>query len=356
MGLLRTNGQILIEKEFEKEFEDTISNIIQTDKNEWIINFRKSGKIIKLDENLKTIWEKDLQAQDNKYVSSSIRISKNENFIAISSIDKIRIFDKKGKNIFTETHNEWYSFNGSENFFSNDEAYFVNILPFEKNNDDLLQIRDTKTFQVIKEITIPCGYSFYNFFNTRLNHEVIIEAARGQDEGITYILTIDTKKTKIEEWKEFSDRIIGNISLENNTVVTAPHYGDEIILYSLKNRKPITIIKEKHIFNNVKNMESDGFSYIVKFIASDLILLQSRLEKFILFDLKKGKVIGQFITGVNKILGYNLFGEVSTYIDKVDSTEGKVLDYFGLMNSKILINQGGTKLVIYKIKPVQYSV
>jgi hypothetical protein len=318
-----------LKKIAENNFSDQIGSIIPTHKGEWIVTFKNKPEVVKLDAKLQTLWERNYNAQSQAYVSTSITLDPTGNCMAISTRETITIKDNQGSTVFEIKHKAWESFNGSQNFFTTDGQYFINLLPFAHQGDDLLQIRTLPSFDIIQEISVPCGYSYYYFYGTSNPSQVIISPASGQDESPVYILTIDNQKATLKEWHVCYDLIIGNLSHNGNQVITTLHYGSTIQSIALQDNKVVTIITEAEVFEDNPEEEPDGFEYAKYIGPNDLIIIKSRNGQLIAVNSQTKTLLGALVP------------EGLTPMDMV-------IDYC-IDNSKILINHNSTTIALYEI-------
>lgn len=277
-------GRLYPIKLVERQFEDRISTIFPTHQGNWIINFKQQSKILKLDKNLKVIWERDGKAINKSYSYWRVIESPNEKFIAISRDDRFKIWDKNGKSIFTHKHEKWQNFSGSQNFFTLDNQYFINILPTRDMWCDVLQLRNTENFSVVNEIALQWGYSSYNFYATSSSNHVIISAACGQDDGMIFNVFIDNSKLKVERWKDCEDLVPGNLSSDKTRLITGPHYGNEVAEYDVFNQEKIRSLKWGYLFDE----SEDGFGFQVEYIGDTSVLMMTREGKLLFIDMGKG--------------------------------------------------------------------
>jgi hypothetical protein len=329
MNTLKNTTQLSLKKITDKSFSTQIASITPTPKGEWIVTFKNKPEAIKLDAQLQTVWERNYNTHTEDYITASIALHPDNNCMAISTRETITIKDDKGTTIFEIKHKPWESFNGSQNFFTTHGQYFINLLPFAYHNDDLLQIRTLPSFDIVQEIPIPCGYSYYYFYGTSNPNQVIISPASGQDESPVYILTIDNQKATLKEWHVCYDLIIGNLSHNGNQVITTLHYGSKIQSIALHDNKVVTIITEEDVFNANPEEEPDGFEYAKFMGPNDLIIIKSRNGKLIAVNSQTKTLLGALVP------------EGLTAMDMV-------VDYC-IDNSKILINHNSTTIALYEI-------
>jgi len=271
-------------KLIEKQFEDRISTIFPTLQGNWIINFKQQSKILKLDKNLSIIWERDDKAVNKSYCTWHVIESPNEKFTATSRDDRFKIWNENGKSIFTYKHKKWQNFSGSQNLFTSDNQYFINILPTEDVWSDVLQLRNIENFGVVNEIALNWGYSSYRFYATSSPNHVILSAACGQDDGMIFNVFIDNSKLKVERWKDSEDLVPGNLSSNKTRLITAPHYGDEVAEYDVFNQEKIRSLKWHYLFNE----SEDGFGYQVEYIGETSVLVMTQEGKLLFIDMGKG--------------------------------------------------------------------
>jgi hypothetical protein len=329
MSSLKNQTILPLKKITENNFSDQIGSIIPTHKGEWIITFKNKPEVIKLDPKLQTLWERNYNAQSSAFVNTSIALDPADNCMAISTREAITIKDNHGSTIFEIKHKAWESFNGSQNFFTTDGQYFICLLPFAHSGDDLLQIRTLPSFDILQEIPIPCGYSYYYFYGTNNPNQVIISPASGQDESPVYWLTLNKGQSTLKSWEACYDLIIGNLSHNGNQVITTLHYGDKIQSVALQDNKTITIITEADVFEDNPEEEPDGFEYAKYIGTNDLIIIKSRNGKLIAVNSQTKALLGALVP------------EGLTAMDMV-------VDYC-IDNSKILINHNSTTIALYEI-------
>ncbi len=326
---LKNETQLPLKKIAEAKFSTQIAAITPTPKRSWIVTFVNQPEAIKLDAQLQTVWKRNYNAQQDNYANSSIAIHPAETHMSISTREEITIRDDQGNTVFQIGHQPWESFNGSQNFFTTNGQYFINLLPFAHQGDDLLQIRALPSFDIIQEIPIPCGYSYYYFYATSNPNQVIISPTSGQDESPVYILTINNQKSTLKAWEVCYDLIIGNLSHKGNQVITTLHYGSKIQSIALQDDTVVTIITEAEVFEPNPHEEPDGFEYAKYIGPNDLIVIKSRNGMLIAVNSQTKTLLGELVP------------EGFTAMDTV-------VDYC-IDHSKIIINHLGNAIALYEI-------
>lgn len=340
---IKNKRRFLLKKIAEIDFGQTISAIISVREN-WIIYFRTVPFVYYLDAELKVIWKRDYQTQDKNYHSCGIAINPLNLNMSIARENKISINNQKGKPIYEIKHKDWDNFTGASNIFTEDGKYFINVIHV-KDTEDHIQLRDAKTFKLLDFVISPTYYCYYNFHFTAALNQIIIETAHGQDESLTYLFEIIDNKLSFQEILYLSDEIIGNLSSDKTQVITAPHYGDEIMIHDYIKDETILKINASELFEEDTD---EGFSYQVKFTLSDYYaIVKTQFGRLVVIDLKQKIGLGEIIPEGN-FEGYDIEGRITVDVNKIQHYGDTFMDFYFLGDTKILI-QHYKKIGIYEL-------
>lgn len=338
MSKLRTDNKFLMVKKAELSFGARISDILRFGYNRFLINLDKIGKLVCVDENLEILWERTYPRIES-YVSNSVAVNVDGSRFSVSSLNRILILNEASEIVYRIDHNDWSGFNGSEIFFTKDGKYFICILPFFDEDHDVLQIRDQLSYAVLEEISIPLAYSFYSFYDFGRSDKLIVETANGQDDSYTFELTIDIGKSTLVECKEISDRVFGNLSPSKNKFITSPHYEDDIFIHDAKNYKILKRIREEDVFLFEEDEhEPDSFYFVAKLIEENRILILTRLNRLVAYDLDKNRISGELILN-----------------DKKTDDETRTIYFFGLKKDHLLFSFSNGTLATYVLDSTYFE-
>jgi hypothetical protein len=342
--------KIPLRKRYHLELGQSLNTPVATPDKGWLINFDEGPEVVRLDAKLNELWRKDLQAQNEEYVRCRLSVSPNNRLMALAARESVRITDGMGNPLYVFPHAPWYSFCGTEGYFSEDSRYLWFVTPTTQEEDDLLHVMDTATFRVLGRISINNRYCAYHFHQTPQTGKVLIEAAAGQDECILYVAQLIDGRIELEELTTCEDRVMSSFSASGKEFVTAPHGDGVIKVYSFPVVREIAALDQEQIFRAVdedSDVEEDMLDYLVKYLTDDFIISNTRYGRLLLIDRRSMQLAGELAPEGYQLKGYDKNGKYTDDPARIISYEGDISDFFPTSLGEILIVHGGGFLAVY---------
>lgn len=275
--------------------------------------------------------------------------------MAFAARESIRITDGMGNALYVFTHAPWYSFCGTQAYFSEDSRCLWFVTPNVQEGDDLLHFMDTNTFQIRDRISINNRYCAYHFYKSPQAGKVLIEAAAGQDDCILYVAQSVNGKIVLEELEACEDRIMGSFASSEKEFVTAPHGDGVIKIYSFPFVKEIAAIEQEQIFGVVEEdseVEEDRLDYGVGYLTDDFIISNSRYGRLLLIDRRTMQLAGDLIPEGYRLKGYDKDLKYTDDPAKILTYEGDINDFYPVDPTRIFIVHGQSSLAVYDTSEV----
>jgi len=145
--------QFYLPKLYSRVVGERISPPVPTPDGGWLVHSEHEPEVLRLDRWLNVVWRRDLQAQTEEYVPCQVAVSPDDQLMALSGRDSVRITDGAGTLLHTYSHPPWYGFCGTRCFFSPDSRYLWFATPGPPGDDDLLLVLETTGFTVVDRVS-----------------------------------------------------------------------------------------------------------------------------------------------------------------------------------------------------------
>lgn len=313
-------------------------------------------EVLRLDRQLNEVWRRDLQAQTEEYVPCQAAVSPDDQLMALSGRDSVRITDGAGTLLHTYIHPPWYNFCGTGCFFSPDSRYLWFATPGPAGDDDLLLVLETTGFTVVDQISTQNRYCAYAFHPTPLTDRVIIDTAAGQDGSMMYRARLRADRITLEELAQCQDQIMGNFSPEGDEFVTALVDEGDLRVYSFPEAAEIASVSGEVIGQPpglAPAIEQDAFEYIVKYITPHLLIALTRFRRLLVIDRQKGQSVGELVPEGYRLQAHTERGEQTSDPARTGSYSGDIVDFYPSAAGQLLVWHGSGTLTVYDISSLE---
>jgi hypothetical protein len=303
------------------------ANIISLTDGGYLMSFEERPEVIRLDQQLKEIWRRDLQAQKLRYVSCYISVNADASLMALSGYHDIRIFDTAGALRWTFTHEPWNSFTGANCFFSPDGSLLWIIAPGEP---DHLYVVRSSDFAMLDHYALE-GHqeNNYQFMATPDTAKVLIEVAAGQDDAALLLVQLTDGKITLQELSSCRDRIAGNFSPNGKEFVTGSHNSEGIEIFTFPTFENSGSLEQDDLFASAvgysDSEDPDTLNYTVLFLNDTTLLAFTRFGRLLLIDRPTMTCVGELVPEGHHIKAYDDSWKVTTDPSAITEYAGDIV-------------------------------
>lgn len=298
--------------------------------NGYLLQFKDSSLIARLDPDLKEIWRKDF----GKYIPSAkpykLTLSPDGFLLGLIYNNEFKIIDLNGNLLYELKLTGSSSYQEADCYFPADNKLIWLISPDLENGDEVYVI-DRNDFSIVASKKIAAKEEYiYNFFATPHSDEVILDAAAGQDEGQILFLRIRDGKIELEAPEQCNDRIMGSFAPKGNEFVTAPHYEEGIEIFSFPDIRKIASIEQEVIFDGrgeyPSEEDEDSLNYLVFYLNDKYLVVFTRYHRLLLIERETMRCIAELLPAGCQINAYDKSGKLTTNPAETFDYEGEILD------------------------------
>lgn len=328
-------------------------NVVPLPDGEILMNFASQPLITKLNANLEIVWEKIIQGQNAKYVSSKLSASSDGRLIAIAGMTDMRILDAEGSTLLhTVEHSSWGWFLGAACYFARDNKTIWYVLPGNSSEADQLQVMDAATFEVIATLPLLESQQYtYAFHATPNNNIIMLEAAAGQEKSILMQLQLNNGAIALAELSQCDNVIMGNFAPSGKEFITAPHYDGALEIYSFPEIARVAEQDQEAIFDGSKDFpaaEPDNINYSVFFIDDDNLLVVSQFGRLLLLDRKNLRCKAEVMPEGIEFTAYDVDGNPTANPDYIFDYSSNIINVM-IVHDKLLLTTGDGQLRSYDL-------
>jgi hypothetical protein len=318
-----------------------------------IATYSDSRRIVVLNDNLEVVWEREADMQYGNYVYPRVALRADGQMYATSDINNIQFFAADGSLLHEFPHEEWYSFLGTDCYFSGQYALFVTPAP----GGDKLVLVNTENFQIIQEYVIDGYQEFsYDFHATPAADKILMDLSAGQDDTRLFSIQLSDQLT-VTELTMCNDEIFGSFAPSGKEFSTAPHYDEGIKIFSFPSPSLIAAITQEDLFegrNEYPAASEDTLEYRVLYLNDEVLLTITRFGRLLLIRRDTMTCFGELLLEGCQLTGYNMRGAAVKEGEEIEDYEGSVGDVKLLSDNKILVTHRDGSLRLYSIEGVNY--
>ena len=307
----------------------------------YLLQFKNSSLIARLDADLEEIWRKDF----GNYIPTTgvykLAISPDGLLIGLIYNHEFKIIDLNGSPLYELKLNGSSPYQEADCYFSDDNKLIWLISPDLENGDKVYAL-DRNDFSILASKRIAAKEEYiYSFCATPHGHTIILDAAAGQDEGRLFLLRMEDGRIELEEPEPCNDRIMGSFAPDGNEFVTAPHYDEGVEIFSFPDIGKIASVEQEAIFDGrgeyLSEEDEDSLNYLVFYLNNKYLVVFTRYHRLLLIERETMRCIGELLAEGCHINAYNKSGKLTTNPAEIFDYEGEILDVKLTKSHELLI-------------------
>lgn len=319
----------------------------------YLLQFKNSSLIARLDADLKEVWRKDFGNYIPQTGPYKPTISSDGLLIGLIYNHEFKIIDLNANLLYELKLSGSSPYQEADCYFSDDNKLIWLISPDLENGDEVYTL-DRNDFSILASKKIAAKEEYiYNFCATPHDNAIILDAAAGQDEGQLFLLRIEDGKIELEALEQCNDRIMGSFAPTGNEFVTAPHYEEGIEIFSFPAIGKIASVEQEAIFDGrgeyPSEEDEDSLNYLVFYLNNRYLVVFTRYHRLLLMERETMRCIGELLPEGCQINAYNKSGKLATDPAEIFDYEGEILDVKLTRSHELLIKHTSGSIKWYEL-------
>lgn len=329
------------------------SGIHEMGKSGFLIRFRNSTLISRVDLDLNEIWCKDFGIRTAPMETYQLAISADGLLLGVIYMGEFKIIDLDGNILFVLKQGVYSPYQGPGCYFSADNELIWVISPDLELGDQVYAL-NRNDFSILASKRLKAGEEYiYTFCPTPDDRSIILDAAAGQDDGLLFLVKVTDGNMEVEELKQCNDRIMGSFAPKGQEFVTAPHYDEGLEIFSFPDIEKIASVEQDAIFKGrteyPSDEDEDRLNYNVFYLNDQYILVFTRYHRLLLIERKSMRCTSELLLEGCKINAYNQSGEITTLSEEIYDYEGEIWDLKLTGNHQLLIQHKSGNIMLYDL-------
>jgi hypothetical protein len=336
-----------------RRFEHTLSRIVPTRGDGWLVGFRDRSEVVFHDHRLGEIRQVDLHVRYEFQGGTELSLSPDERFFAFASREELRIADSRGRPIHRLPHDAWESYCGSGCLFDRKGRLWCVLPGDDRGSDDRLTIIDPASGGIVAQGVIQNGMGYFGFYASPDEDAVLIECACGQDGSDLYLARLNGSEIAIAKF-DYSDRSFsGGFSPSGTEFVTGAQWGDSLKVHSFPDGRELASLADEAIFGDDPLVceQPDSIGYEAIYLDDGHILARTTFGRLLLIERFGMRLLGTVWADGERLRGYDDRGKETEEPGAIIDYETGLRDFRPAGPGEVLVAYQGNTLRLLDVAP-----